>query len=62
MPPVRISHPPGLDPHALSRGVHAALVSTFGVPEGDFFQIVTEHVAGGIVGRRAISASAAPTG
>src|SRR5262249_42272484 len=35
---------------AVSQGVHRALVETFGVPEDDLFQIVTEHPPGtGIV-------------
>ena len=49
MPLVRIFHPAGHDrsySSALSKGVHRALVSAFGVPEDDFFQIITEHQAG----------------
>jgi len=53
MPLVRISHPAGHPPGygaALSDGVHRAMVATFGVPDDDRFQIVTEHVPGpGIV-------------
>lgn len=49
MPLVRIFHPANNDqsyPSALSQGVHRALVSAFGIPENDFFQIVTGHHAG----------------
>lgn len=50
MPLVRISHPPGVDAPALSRGVHRALVEQFKIPEDDLFQIITEHVPqGGLV-------------
>lgn len=53
MPLVRIDLPAGKPPayrKAVSQGVHRALVETFGVPQDDLFQIVTEHVAGtGIV-------------
>jgi phenylpyruvate tautomerase PptA (4-oxalocrotonate tautomerase family) len=44
MPLVRISHPTGANASAISQGVHRAMVTTFNVPEDDFFQIVTEHV------------------
>jgi phenylpyruvate tautomerase PptA (4-oxalocrotonate tautomerase family) len=47
MPLIRISHAAGkseADSTALSQGVHRALVDAFGIPEDDFFQIVTEHV------------------
>jgi 4-oxalocrotonate tautomerase len=49
MPLVRIFHTAGHDrsySSALSKGVDRALVSAFGVPEDDFFQITTEHPAG----------------
>jgi len=49
MPLVRIALPAGKPPafrQNISRGVHRALVETFGVPEDDLFQIVTEHVVG----------------
>jgi len=49
MPLVRISLPASKQPaqrNAVSRGVHRALIETFGVPEDDLFQIVTEHAAG----------------
>jgi 4-oxalocrotonate tautomerase len=54
MPLVRISLPTGKSADhasALSQGVHRAMVDTFNVPADDFFQIVTEHVAGsGLIG------------
>lgn len=49
MPFVRIFHPSGNDPlypAALSQGVHRALVDAFGIPNGDYFQVVTQHQAG----------------
>ncbi|MFD2206152.1 tautomerase family protein [Kiloniella antarctica] len=49
MPLVRISHPSGKTndyANALSKGVHTALVQAFGIPEDDYFQIVTEHLTG----------------
>jgi phenylpyruvate tautomerase PptA (4-oxalocrotonate tautomerase family) len=53
MPLVRIALPAGKPPayrKAVSQGVHRALVETFGVPEDDLFQVVTEHAPGtGIV-------------
>lgn len=48
MPLVRIDHPDGRDEAyraALSKGVHDALTSAFGVPQDDRFQIVSEHRA-----------------
>lgn len=49
MPLVRISHPAGIEPDALSRGVQQARVDTFEVPADDLFQVVTEHGPGGSV-------------
>ncbi len=49
MPLVRIDHPAGKpDTYraALSKGVHEAMVETFGVPDDDRFQIVGEHRPG----------------
>lgn len=46
MPLVRIAHTTGKPAayvEALSSGVHRAMTETFGVPEDDFFQIITEH-------------------
>ena len=48
MPLVRIAVPKGKSAEfrrAISRGVHAALVETFGVPDQDLFQIISEHGA-----------------
>ncbi|MBC7956075.1 MAG: tautomerase family protein [Cytophagales bacterium] len=50
MPLVRISHIAGKSPDyasALSASVHGALVETFGIPEDDLFQIITEHASPG---------------
>jgi 4-oxalocrotonate tautomerase len=49
MPLVRIAVPAGKSAEhrrAVSEGVQRALVETFGVPEDDLFQIVTEHGPG----------------
>jgi 4-oxalocrotonate tautomerase len=49
MPLVRIALPAGKPPayrKAVSQGVHRALVETFGVPEDDKFQLLTEHAPG----------------
>ncbi len=46
MPLVRIDLPNSKTPEAIkaiSQGIQAALVETFGVPEDDLFQIVTAH-------------------
>jgi len=46
MPFARISHTAGKSESfstALSQGIHRAMVDAFGVPEDDFFQIITEH-------------------
>ena len=46
MPLVRIDLAEGRDPDTVARigdTVHAALVTTMGVPEHDRFQVVTEH-------------------
>ena len=51
MPLVRIDHAPGKPAsyrEALSKGVHAALQSVFGVPEHDLFHILREHGPGTI--------------
>jgi 4-oxalocrotonate tautomerase len=53
MPLVRIDHAAGQPASyrtAISRGVHDAMVSTFDVPDGDHFQVISEHAPGtGIV-------------
>ena len=49
MPLVRISLPKGQSVkyrRAVSAGVHRALVDTFGVPDQDLFQIISEHDPG----------------
>ena len=49
MPFVRIFHPANSDTaysNALGQGVHHALVSAFGIPENDYFQVVTRHDPG----------------
>jgi 4-oxalocrotonate tautomerase len=49
MPLVRIAVAKQTSPEdrrAISRGVQRALVETFGVPEDDLFQIITEHAPG----------------
>lgn len=46
MPLVRIAVPAGKPPtyrRAISEGIQRALVETFGVPQDDLFQIITEH-------------------
>jgi phenylpyruvate tautomerase PptA (4-oxalocrotonate tautomerase family) len=34
---------------AIADGVHRALVETMGIPADDHFQVVTEHVPGGLI-------------
>lgn len=49
MPLARIDMPAGKPADyraAIQRGIHAALVETFTVPNDDLFQIVTEHTPG----------------
>ena len=46
MPLVRISHSNKVNTavrNTLSVGVHRALLTTFDVPEDDYFQVITEH-------------------
>lgn len=56
MPLVRISYAVQSKPtvrNAVSVGVHRAMMTTFDVPEDDYFQVITEHAADdGIVGPR----------
>jgi 4-oxalocrotonate tautomerase len=52
MPFVRISFRQGTSPQyrqAISDGVHRAMVETLGVPEGDRFQVITEHPPEGLI-------------
>ena len=51
MPLVRIDVHQGRTPEqlqALSRGIHDAIVAEYGIPERDYFHILTEHPAGQI--------------
>ena len=48
MPLVRIDIAAGRDPgarRAIADAVHAAIVATYGIPERDRFQVITEHPA-----------------
>ncbi|WP_066517205.1 tautomerase family protein [Curtobacterium ammoniigenes] len=52
MPLVRIDLIAGREPdqvRGIGDAIHAALVSTYGIPERDHFQIITEHAASNIV-------------
>ena len=56
MPLVRIDVNQGHTPEwlqGISRGVHAAIVAEYGIPERDYFHILTEHPAGQIVAQDA---------
>ena len=56
MPPVRIDVNQGRTPgrlQALSRGIHDAVVAEYGIPERDYFHVLTEHPAGQIVAQDA---------
>jgi phenylpyruvate tautomerase PptA (4-oxalocrotonate tautomerase family) len=51
MPLVRIDVNAGRKPeelHQLSRGIHDAILAEYGIPERDYFHIVTEHPRGQI--------------
>ncbi|RAX44764.1 tautomerase family protein [Arthrobacter sp. AQ5-06] len=51
MPLVRIDVNEGRSPevlHSLSRGIHGAILAEYGIPERDYFHIVTEHPKGQI--------------
>ena len=51
MPLVRIDVNQGRTPEqlqALSRGIHDAIVAEYGIPERDYFHVLTEHPAGQI--------------
>ena len=37
----------------LSQGIHSAIVAEFGIPERDYFHVLTEHPAGQIVAQDA---------
>ena len=56
MPFVRIDVNQGRTPgrlQALSRGIHGAIVAECGIPERDYFHVLTEHPAGQIVAQDA---------
>lgn len=56
MPLVRIDVNAGRTPdelQQLSRGIHDAILAEYGIPERDYFHIVTEHPAGQIVAQDA---------
>lgn len=56
MPLVRIDVNAGRTPNELqqlSRGIHDAILAEYGIPERDYFHIVTEHPAGQIVAQDA---------
>jgi phenylpyruvate tautomerase PptA (4-oxalocrotonate tautomerase family) len=52
MPLVRIDLDESRDPQqrkAISNGIHEAMISAFGIPPGDRFQIITPHPADELV-------------
>ncbi|MGP4032982.1 tautomerase family protein [Pseudarthrobacter sp. 1C304] len=52
MPLVRIDVNQGRTPEqlqSLSRGIHDAILAEYGIPERDYFHVLTEHPAGQIV-------------
>ncbi|MCU1575133.1 MAG: tautomerase family protein [Micrococcaceae bacterium] len=56
MPLVRIDINQGRSPQDLqhlSRGIHDAILAEYGIPERDYFHILTEHPAGQIVAQDA---------
>jgi len=56
VPLVRIDINQGRTPEQLqgiSRGIHAAIVAEYGIPERDYFHILTEHPIGQIVAQDA---------
>jgi phenylpyruvate tautomerase PptA (4-oxalocrotonate tautomerase family) len=56
VPLVRIDVIAGRSPEELqqlSRGIHDAILAEYGIPERDYFHIVTEHPAGQIVAQDA---------
>ncbi|HET9349680.1 MAG TPA: tautomerase family protein [Arthrobacter sp.] len=56
MPLVRIDVNQGRTPEqlqALSRGIHDAIVAEYGIPERDYFHVLTEHSAGQILAQDA---------
>lgn len=56
MPLVRIDVNQGRTPErlrALSQAIHGAIVGEYGIPERDYFHVLTEHPAGQIVAQDA---------
>jgi phenylpyruvate tautomerase PptA (4-oxalocrotonate tautomerase family) len=56
MPLVRIDVNAGRSPEelaSLSRGIHDAILAEYGIPERDYFHILTEHPTGQIVAQDA---------
>ncbi|HSL36081.1 MAG TPA: tautomerase family protein [Arthrobacter sp.] len=56
MPLVRIDVNQGRTPaqlQSLSRGIHDAIVAEYGIPERDYFHVLTEHPAGQILAQDA---------
>ncbi|MEO3932192.1 tautomerase family protein [Micrococcaceae bacterium Sec7.4] len=56
MPLVRIDVNQGRTPEqlrALSQGIHGAIVGEYGIPERDYFHVLTEHPAGQIIAQDA---------
>ncbi|BCW18237.1 putative 4-oxalocrotonate tautomerase [Arthrobacter sp. NtRootA9] len=56
MPLVRIDVNEGRSPEELqrlSRGIHDAILAEYGIPERDYFHILTEHPSGQIVAQDA---------
>lgn len=56
MPLVRIDVNRGRTPEqlqSLSRGIHDAILAEYGIPERDYFHVLTEHPAGQIVAQDA---------
>ena len=56
VPLVRIDVNQGRTPEqlqALSRGIHDAIVAEYGIPERDYFHVLTEHPAGQILAQDA---------
>ena len=56
MPLVRIDVNQGRTPEqlqALSRGIHDAIVAEYGIPERDYFHVLTEHPTGQILAQDA---------
>lgn len=56
MPLVRVDVNQGRSPeqlHALSRSIHSAVLAEYGIPERDYFHVLTEHPPGQIIAQDA---------